>query len=81
MEKTGNDALREMILTHGAVFTTSHGKRSVDLRETLKRWIAIWFNGGTYTIEGRQLSDKESEDVTYDLLNLLAYFDRKILRK
>ncbi|PTM21327.1 hypothetical protein DA798_10850 [Lactobacillus sp. PFC-70] len=81
MEKTDDDPLKEMMLNHGAVFTTYHGKQAVDLRETLKRWIAVWFDGHTYIIEGQRLSDGESEDMAYNLINLLGYFDRKYLRK
>lgn len=68
------DPLKSMMISNGVVY--KHNRTEIDLGLTLKRWIAIWFNGGTYVIDGKQLSDSESEDVAFQLITLLQLLER-----
>lgn len=75
------DPLTQMMVNHGVVYGRYHGKKTIELRETLMRWIAVYFSGNLYIIDGHYISKSKSEDMAYDLLNLLGFLDRKYLRK
>lgn len=69
---TLKDPLIEMMKSNGVIY---NGDR-IELRDTLKRWIAIYFNGGQYRYNGDVLSDKESEDAAFALIGLFDWFER-----
>lgn len=66
------DPLIEMMKSNGVIY---NGDR-IELRDTLKRWIVIYFNGGQYRYNGDVLSDKESEDAAFALIGLFDWFER-----
>lgn len=70
----GIDLLEVMMKSNGVVYNKD--KTQIDIGLTVKRWIAIWFNGGTYVILGKRLTDSESEDVAYQLITLLQWLER-----
>lgn len=73
--KSEDDRLFKMMRTHGVVYSR-YNHEQIDMGLTIKRWIAIWFNGGQYTIDGHVLTDSESEDVAYQLITLLQWMER-----
>lgn len=74
MEKRKFDALEDMMRSNGVVYNPD--QTQIDIGLTIKRWIAIWFNGGQYTMRGKRLSDSDSEDVAYELITLLQWLER-----
>ncbi|MCC6101776.1 MAG: hypothetical protein LIV28_09620 [Lactobacillus sp.] len=66
------DPLIEMMKSNGVIY---NGDR-IELRDTLKRWIAIYFNGGQFRYNGDVLSDKKSEDAAFALIGLFDWFER-----
>ena len=76
-----NDRFTQMVINHGVVHGRYRGKKTIELRETIMRWIAVYFSGDLYKINGHYVNKTESENIAYDLLNLLGYLDRRYLRK
>lgn len=63
---------KEMMRSNGFVYVDNH----IEFRETLKRWIAIYFSGKQYRYNGKLLSERESEEVAFGLIYLFDYLER-----
>jgi hypothetical protein len=67
----------EMMRSNGVIYVGDH----IEFRDTLMRWIAIYFSGKCYRYNGEILNEKDSEEVAFGLIYLFDYLERTHKKK
>ncbi|MFB9769549.1 hypothetical protein [Lactiplantibacillus modestisalitolerans] len=78
MSKYAN-AVEEIAALNGAVYFP--GTHKLDYMQSIKHWIAIYFNGGRYKFEDFTLTEDQSEDFALGLVHLMEKIERTQLRR